>query len=90
MRELRTAVLIVLFLTVSTGLIYPLAVTAIAQAVFPRQANGSLIVKNGKPVGSELIGQPFAGPRYFWARTHCLSVMGRMPQRASSDGMSAV
>jgi K+-transporting ATPase ATPase C chain len=68
MRELRTAILIFLVLTVLTGLVYPLVVTGIAQAVFPHQANGSLIVKSGKTVGSELIGQPFAGPRYFWSR----------------------
>ena len=68
MRQLRTSILIFLILTVLTGLIYPLAVTAIAQTVFPRQANGSLIVRNGRAVGSALIGQPFAGPRYFWSR----------------------
>ena len=68
MKNLITAVLIFLVLTVITGLVYPLVVTGIAQAVFPHQANGSLIVQNGKPVGSELIGQPFAGPRYFWSR----------------------
>jgi len=68
MRELRPAILVFLVLTVLTGLIYPLVVTGIAQAVFPHQANGSLIVEGGKAVGSELIGQPFAGPRYFWSR----------------------
>jgi K+-transporting ATPase ATPase C chain len=73
MKNLFTAVLIFLVLTVLTGLIYPLLVTGIAQAVFPHQANGSLIVKGGKPVGSELIGQPFTGPRYFWGRPSATS-----------------
>jgi K+-transporting ATPase ATPase C chain len=73
MRQLRTSFLIFLVLTVLTGLIYPLAVTGLAQAIFPRQANGSLIVRNGKPAGSALIGQPFSGPRYFWGRPSATS-----------------
>jgi K+-transporting ATPase ATPase C chain len=68
MRPLRSSILIFLVFTVLTGLLYPLAVTAIAQALFPRQANGSLVMRNGHAVGSALIGQPFAGPRYFWGR----------------------
>jgi potassium-transporting ATPase KdpC subunit len=68
MKNLATAVLIFLVLTVITGLVYPLIVTGIAKAVFPHQANGSLIVQGGKAVSSELIGQPFSGPRYFWGR----------------------
>jgi K+-transporting ATPase ATPase C chain len=68
MKNFVTAVRIFLVLTVITGLLYPLVVTGLAQAAFPRQANGSLIVHDGKTVGSELIGQPFSGPSYFWSR----------------------
>ena len=65
---LRNAVMLLLLMTVITGLLYPLAATGLAQLVFPRQANGSLIVKDGKPVGSVLIGQSFTDPKYFWGR----------------------
>jgi potassium-transporting ATPase KdpC subunit len=64
----RTAVVVLAALTLVTGLAYPALVTAIAQAVFPHQANGSLIVKDGTPIGSALIGQPFDDPKYFWSR----------------------
>jgi K+-transporting ATPase ATPase C chain len=57
-----------LLFTILTGIIYPLAVTGIAQVVFPHQANGSLIVKHGKQVGSSLFGQQFDEPKYFWGR----------------------
>ncbi len=66
--QLRAALVSLLALTVVTGVAYPLLVTGIAQAAFPRQASGSLIVQGGKPVGSRLIGQPFDDPRYFWGR----------------------
>ena len=57
-----------LLFTILTGIIYPLAVTGIAQVVFPRQANGSIIVKSGKQVGSSLFGRHFDDPKYFWGR----------------------
>jgi K+-transporting ATPase ATPase C chain len=85
MRQLRTAILIFLVFTVLTGLIYPLAVTGIAQVLFPRQANGSLTVRDGRPAGSELIGQPFAGPRYFWGRP---SATAPFPYNAAASGGS--
>jgi K+-transporting ATPase ATPase C chain len=85
MKNLRTALLIFLVLTVVTGLVYPLLVTGIAQLVFPRQANGSLIEKNGHAVGSELIGQPFAGPAYFWGRP---SATGPFPYNAAASSGS--
>lgn len=66
--NLRVAILITLATTVIFGLFYPLAVTGIAQILFSHQANGSLIEKNGQVVGSELIGQTFAGPGYFQSR----------------------
>jgi K+-transporting ATPase KdpC subunit len=67
-RQLRYAIGFVVLFTVLTGVIYPLTVTGLAQALFRHQANGSLISDNGETVGSELIGQPFSDPRYFWGR----------------------
>ena len=67
-RQMLPALRMTLVLTVLTGLFYPGIVTAITQAVFPKQANGSLIVKNGKVIGSELIGQTFTRPEYFQPR----------------------
>lgn len=71
--EMRQAVSVFLALTVITGLAYPLLVTGIAQMVFPRQANGSLITCDGVVVGSSLIGQNFADPKYFWGRPSATS-----------------
>jgi K+-transporting ATPase ATPase C chain len=67
-RQLRPALLMTLVLCVITGLVYPGVVTAIAQTLFRRQANGSLVTRNGKVVGSELIGQSFTKPEYFHSR----------------------
>ena len=85
MRELRPALLSLVILSVVTGLIYPALVTGIAQVVFPRQANGSLIERDGKYVGSELIGQPFSDPKYFWSRA---SATSPYPYNASSSSGS--
>ena len=78
-RQLRPAAIILLALTIITGVIYPLVITGIAQVAFPHQANGSVIMVNGKPVGSELIGQQFSDPKYFWGR---LSATGDYPYNA--------
>ncbi|MCS6320084.1 MAG: potassium-transporting ATPase subunit KdpC [Nitrospira sp.] len=66
--QLKPALMTFLILTVVTGLMYPAIVTGLAQLLFPYQANGSLIVRDGKPIGSTLIGQPFDDPKYFWGR----------------------
>jgi K+-transporting ATPase ATPase C chain len=73
LKQLRPAILVLLMLTVLTGLIYPLVVTGIAQVVFPYRANGSLITSGGKTSGSALIGQPFDNPKYFWGRISATS-----------------
>src|SRR5437773_1236597 len=71
--QLRPALMVLMLLTLVTGVAYPLLVTGIAQAVFPFQAQGSLVVKEGKVVGSALIGQPFDDPKYFWSRPSATS-----------------
>jgi K+-transporting ATPase ATPase C chain len=71
--HLRPAIVLFVLLTVITGAAYPALVTLVAQLVFPSAANGSLIMKDGKSVGSELIGQPFDDPRYFWGRPSATS-----------------
>src|SRR5438270_122874 len=87
MRQLRTALASLLVLTVLTGAIYPLIVTGIAHAIFPRQASGSLLPGNG---GSELIGQPFDDPKYFWGRLSATSdANGKaLPYNAASSSGS--
>lgn len=82
---LRPVLVLFVSMTVITGIVYPAVVTAIGQAVFPHQANGSLIEKDGKPVGSELIGQQFDAPYYFWGR---LSATTPNPYNAQNSGGS--
>jgi len=78
-KQLRSAIVSLLMFTLITGVIYPLLVTGIAQVVFPSQANGSLIIKDGKAIGSKLIGQSFDDQKYFWGR---LSATGTFPYNA--------
>jgi len=80
--SLRAAIVALLAFTVLTGIVYPLLVLGIGQTIFPRQANGSLIEDHGHVVGSELIGQPFTHPAYFWSRP---SALGPFPYNAMSS-----
>ena len=84
-RVLWPAFALLVAMTVITGAIYPALVTAVAQVAFPRQANGSMIVVNGRAVGSSLIGQAFDDPKYFWAR---LSAAGKDGYDASGSAGS--
>lgn len=82
---IRPAVSLFVLLSAVTGIVYPVAVAGIAQAVFPDAAAGSLILKDGKPVGSGLIGQNFTDPKYFWGRP---SATAPQPYNASASGGS--
>src|SRR5258706_16069924 len=76
MKNLLTAILMTIVTTVIFGLIYPLAITGVAQLAFPDKANGQLIKKDGVLVGSRIIGQPFAGPGYFHSRPSAAGAAG--------------
>jgi K+-transporting ATPase ATPase C chain len=85
MKIIRPVIVSLFVFTVITGIIYPLAVTGIAQLLFPVQANGSIIMKDGKAVGSSLIGQPFDDPKYFWGR---LSATSPFPYNSAASSGS--
>ncbi len=82
---LRPAITLFVLLSAVTGILYPLAVTGIAKTLFPAAANGSLVEKGGKPVGSTLIGQSFTGAQYFWGRP---SATGPYPNNATASSGS--
>jgi K+-transporting ATPase ATPase C chain len=84
-QQLRSAVVVLAASTLLTGVVYPLAVTLLAQVLLPGPANGSLVVRDDKPVGSELIGQPFSKPEYFWGR---LSATAPVPYNAAASSGS--
>jgi potassium-transporting ATPase KdpC subunit len=85
LKNFKTALILFGLLTVLTGILYPLVMTGASQAIFPAQANGSLIVRDGKVVGSALIGQSFDDPKYFWGR---LSATAGQPYNAAASGGS--
>jgi K+-transporting ATPase ATPase C chain len=84
---IRPVVVLFAALTVVTGLVYPVVVTAVAHAAFPHEANGSLIEKNGKAVGSELLGQQFDAPSYFWGRLSATSPNPYNPQASGGSNL---
>jgi potassium-transporting ATPase KdpC subunit len=86
--QLRPAIMVLVLLTLITGVAYPLVVTGIAQAVFPFQAQGSLVVKEGKVIGSALIGQPFDDPKYFWSRPSATSPFADNAGSSSGSNLS--
>jgi len=85
LEQLRSALAVLALLTVITGAIYPLAITGLAQVMFPGKANGSIIVRDGQARGSALIGQHFDDPRYFWGRP---SATGPVPYNAAASSGS--
>ena len=86
--HLRPALISLILLTLITGVAYPLLVTGIAQIVFPHQANGSLIARDGRVVGSTLIGQLFDDPKYFWGRPSATSPHGYNAGASSGSNLN--
>lgn len=86
-KNLTIAVLYTIVTTVLLGIGYPLVVTAFAQVLFPKQANGSLITVNGKLVGSHLLGQPFTQPGYFWSRPSAAGSAGYDPTASGGSNL---
>jgi K+-transporting ATPase ATPase C chain len=82
-RQLYTALTLIILLTIITGVLYPALVTVLAQVIFPEQANGSILRKGGETFGSSLVGQPFGQPKYFWSRP---SATAPGPYNAASSG----
>jgi potassium-transporting ATPase KdpC subunit len=82
LKQTKQAFLLLIIFSILTGIIYPLVITGTAQVLFPQQANGSLIYRDGKPVASALIGQPFTDRKYFWSRP---SATSPMPYNAESS-----
>jgi K+-transporting ATPase ATPase C chain len=86
-KQFRIALTLIVFFTIVTGMIYPALVTGIAQSFFPWRANGSIIVQNNQPVGSELIGQLFTDPKYFWGRPSATAPFPYNAEASSSSNL---
>ena len=87
LKEIRPAVVRFLLLTLLTGIAYPLLVTGVSQTVMSDKANGSIIMKDGKPLGSSLIGQSFSDPKYFWGRPSATGPMPNNPTASSGSNL---
>jgi K+-transporting ATPase ATPase C chain len=87
LKEIRPAVVSFLLLTLLTGIAYPLVVTGVAQVTMPDKANGSFIIKDGKPIGSSLMGQSFSDPKYFWSRPSATSPMPNNPTASGGSNL---
>ncbi len=84
-QAIRASLVMIVLFTILTGILYPLAITVLSQAIFPFQASGSIVEQNGKAIGSVLIGQQFTSPKYFWSR---LSATGPFPYNAGASSGS--